>query len=165
MTNEVTVNLSGLLEVEQRLIDMGPEIGFKAARSGLMKASLPMFKAAKRNALAVRDSGALAMAMGRWSRKAGRSGTGGRTTVVAVQIGPRSKNKRALALWNAEHKQKRPARALRHAHLAEYGSASGRATPYLRPAFRSTADQVVRNFGKETQKAIMRFGAKQTVRR
>lgn len=141
--------LSGLRELDKALAEMGSKIGLKALRAGLMAASKPMFLAAKANASATgikgQDAGATAAAMGRWVRKV-------KPTVTVLQIGPKNKNKKALALYNAKHGTK--VNRLRHFHLLEFGSVHGGAQPFLRPAFDSTKGIVVNRFGRELKAAI-----------
>ena len=137
------------------LIDLGPVAGFKALRSGLMAASRPMFVAAKANAISTGlkgyDSDAMGAAMARGTRKI----TKNRTT---LWIGPRNKNKKALAIYNAYHGT--DYKRLNYFHLVEWGSVNGGAQPFMRPAFESTKLVVVSNLAKEIGKAVDKIKAK-----
>lgn len=156
-----TVKVKGLKELDNALAKLPKAVGFKALRSGMMEASRPMFLAAKANAASTGirgyDAGATAQAMGRYTRKLSPTRTG-------LFIGPKNKDKKALALWNQKHG--REAKRLRHFHLLEFGSEHGPAQPYLRPAFESTKMVVVNNFRAslkkhiEKQAAILARGAK-----
>lgn len=143
------VKVEGLKELDKKLANLGSVAGFKALRGGLMGASRPMFQAAKANAAATGirgfDAGATAAAMGRWTRKE-------TPTRTVLFIGPRNKNKKALALWNAKHDA--DVSRLTHFHLVEFGSINGPAQPFMRPAFDATKLIVVQNFGGELRKSI-----------
>ena len=66
------LKIDGLQEIESRLAELGAVVAGKAVRQGFRKASRPMFLAAKANALAVRDSGALAGGNGNMVSRAAR---------------------------------------------------------------------------------------------
>lgn len=142
--------LKGLRELDRKLEKLGPKLGFKTLRSAMMKSSTPMFKLAKANAQATgvknQDAGATAAAMGRWTRK--EKGA----KVVTLFLGPKNKNKKALALWNARHD--REITRLTHFHLLEFGSIHGPAQPFLRPAFKAGSGQYIRSFQRELRAAI-----------
>jgi HK97 gp10 family phage protein len=152
---EEFVKTKGLKELDQALADLGSVQGFKALRGGLMAASKPMFLAAKANALATgikgRDSDATAASMGRWTRKE----TNRRTTLY---LGPKSKLKKALAIYNAFHGTN--VKKLRHFHLVEFGSVHGGAQPFLRPAFAATVRLVISEFGGHLAKQIEKIRKK-----
>lgn len=137
------VPVKGLKELDRALAKLDKTTGAKVLRGALYDATLPMFKAARANAAAtgVRgfDVDALAAAMSRWSRVLKK-----RTT--AVFIGPRTKSKKALALYNDLHDTK--IKGIRHGHLVEFGSQHGPAQPFLRPAFDSNKRLVVSRFSK-----------------
>jgi len=148
------VKVEGLKNVEKMLVELGPALGFKALRSGLMAASRPMFVAAKANAigtgLAGHDSDAMGAAMSRGTRK----DTPNRTT---LWIGPKNKHKKAIAIYNAYHGTN--LKRLPYFHLVEWGATRGEkgnmaAQPFMRPAFAATAPLVVSNLGREIGKAI-----------
>lgn len=144
-----TVRVRGLRQLDRRLATLPTKVGFKALRSGMMKASLPMFKLAKSNAQSVGikalDAGSTAAAMGRWTRKLS-------PTRTALFMGPRNKNKKALALWNTFHGK--DAKRLNHFHLVEFGSVNGPAQPFLRPAFEAAKLQYVQSIRREIDRAI-----------
>lgn len=141
--------IEGLKKLDAALAAMGPAVGFKALRSGMMQAARPMFLAAKANASSTGiknlDSGATAAAMGRWVRKLTKTRT-------LLQIGPRNKLKKAVALYNAFHGTN--IKRLKHFHLLEFGSVHGGAQPFMGPAFESNKAGMLRNFGGELKKAI-----------
>ncbi len=143
------VKVEGLDGLDARLAKLGPAVGFKALRSGLMAASRPMFQLARANAAStgVRnyDAGATAAAMARWTKRTSR-------TTTTLFLGPKNKNKKALTLYNTKHGTE--VKRLNHFHLVEFGSAHGPAQPFLRPAFHATVQQVVQRFGSELRKAI-----------
>lgn len=145
------VRIEGLRELDRKLAKLPTAVGFKALRSAMMGATLVTFKAAKANAIAAGkrgfDSGSTAAAMGRWTRKTGPKQT-------TLFIGPKNRNKKALALWNAANRKNRPVRRLTHFHLLEFGSTRGPAQPFLRPALVQTQAQVLREFGRRLAEQI-----------
>ena len=149
------VRLEGLKELDEALARLPKEVGFKTLRSALMAASRPMFQTAKANASATGvkgfDAGATAAAMGRWTKKFA-------PTRTVLFIGPRNKNKKALALWNAKHGTE--VKRLNHFHLVEFGSKNGPPQPYLRPAFEQTKLLVAQSVGRELSKALVKAARK-----
>lgn len=138
-----TIRIEGLRELDRKLSKLPKDVGFKTLRSAMMRATTPMFKMAKVNALSTGirgyDAGATAAAMGRWTRKTSES-------VTTLYLGPKNKNRKALALYNAFHGT--DVKRLRHFHLLEFGSIKGPAQPFLRPAFEATKIQVATSFGR-----------------
>ncbi len=143
------IKLEGFAELDKQLAQLDTKIGFKVLRSAMMAATRPMFAAAKATASATGvkgfDAGATAAAMGRWTRKIDSNTT-------TLFLGPKNKNKKALALWNAKHGTS--IGRLQHFHLVEFGSINGPAQPFLRPAFQTTAPGVARDLGKQLRIAI-----------
>lgn len=141
--------VEGLRELDRKLATLPQKVGFKALRSGLMAASKPMFLAARANALATgirkMDAGATAAAMGRFTRKV-------TPTRTVLFIGPKNKDKKALALWNQKHDAE--ATRLNHFHLVEFGSIHGPAQPFLRPAFDATKQTVIESIARELRASI-----------
>ena len=135
-----TIELIGLKELDEKLAAMPQKLGFKALR--------------KANALATgikgRDAGATAAAMSRFVKKE----TANRTTLY---VGPKSKHRKALAIYNAFHGT--DAKRLRHFHLVEFGSVHGPAQPFLRPAFEATKLVVARSFGAKLKESIEKVAA------
>ncbi len=155
------VDVEGLRELDRALKTIDVNMRGKIMRSALMKAAKPMFLSATQNALAIRDSGALATAMGRWSRIGKQALPGqpdGRAVKnlrsVSVFIGPKMKDKKALTLWNAAHPQKEPAKFLRHAHLAEFGTGSFQGHRYMTRAFDANKIKFLFAFRFELKKRI-----------
>lgn len=143
------VKVEGLKEVDQMLSELGPQLGFKALRSGFMQATKPSFLAAKIAAagtgLKGRDSDAMAAAMSRGTRKV-------TPYITEHWIGPKAKNKKALGIYNAYHGTEY--KSLRYFHLVEWGSEHGPAQPFMRPSFAATWKLSVSNLTKEIGKAI-----------
>lgn len=150
-----TVSVKGLDNVDKMLTELGPVLGFKALRSGLMAATKPVFVMAKANAAATGlrgyDSDAMAAAMSRGTRKDGPN-------VTTLWVGPRNKNKKALAIYNDYHGTSY--KRLNYFHLVEWGSVNGPAQPFMRTAFAATSRQAVQNLGREIGKAIDRIKRK-----
>jgi HK97 gp10 family phage protein len=148
MAND-TITVEGLKQLDKQLAGLGTKVGLKALRGGMMAASKPMFVAAKANAAGLgtegQDAGSTAAAMGRFTKKLS-------PTKTALFIGPKNASKRAVALWNAKHN--REVKRLGHFHLMEFGSIHNKASPFMRPAFDTTAFLVVNLFGRELRKSI-----------
>ena len=144
-----TVKIEGLKELDKKLSKLPVKVAFKALRGAMMKSTTVTFKLAKANALATgirgRDAGSTAAAMGRWTRKQGPN----KTTLF---IGPKNRNKKALALYNEFHGT--DAKYLKHFHLLEFGSVHGPAQPFLRPAFISTRGQIMSSFRQNLKEMI-----------
>ena len=153
------IKVDGLKQLDKALAAMGKVQGFKALRSGLMEASKPMFLAIRANALATGvkgyDAGATAAAMGRWTRKI-------TPHITVLFIGPKNKNKKALAIYNALHGT--DIKRLNHFHLTEFGSVHGPAQPFMRPAYEATRMAVVHGFGRSLAKSIEKVRAKNAAR-
>lgn len=117
------VEVKGLRELEKQLLKLKVKAGKKVLRKASMAAIKPITDQAKINALAVRDSGALALAMGRWARAGKQVGSQivASRAAMTVFTGPKSKNKRAIAAWMSQHPGHKPINRIRHAHLAEFG--------------------------------------------
>lgn len=142
------VRVEGLRELDRKLKRLGDEVaGKKVMRGALFDAAKPIFLGARANAESVRDSGALAAAMGRWFRQLSR-------TMFAMFVGPRSRSKKAVALWTAAHGAPPRGNRLNHAHLTEFGSREGRAQPFMRPAFDANAPRSVGIFAKRLRERI-----------
>ena len=117
------VKVTGLRELEKQLLRLEVKTGKKVLRKAAMAAIKPITDQAKINALAIQDSGAIALAMGRWARFGKQSGSRmvPARKAITVFTGPKSKNKRAVAAWLAAHPGHKPVNRIRHAHLAEFG--------------------------------------------
>ena len=143
------IKIQGLRELDAKLAQLPTKVGFKVLRSAMMASTSGMFKAARRNAEATGvkgyDSGATAAAMSRWVKKAS-------PTKTILYLGPRSKNKKALAIWNAKFNAN--VTRLRHFHLLEFGSERGPAQPYLRPAFAANARMAAESFKTNIEKQL-----------
>ncbi len=143
------VKVEGLQNVEKMLIALGPVMGFKALRMGLMAASKPLLLAAKSAAAGTGqkgfDSQAMAASMSRGVQKKGLHRT-------ILWVGPRNKSKKGLAIYNTFHGTK--LKRLNYFHLVEWGSVKMSPQPFMRPAFAATSRLVVSNLGNEIRKAI-----------
>lgn len=153
--NFTTVEVKGLRELERALLALDNTTGYKILRSALMQATTPMLKDAKRRASAVRDSGALAESLSRRSQRGTAKGQRDPNRAVTVFLGPNTRKKKALALWNQANKRRRKSKRLRHAHLVEFGGGTiDNAMPYLRPAAAANALLTVTRFAKLLRQKI-----------
>lgn len=144
------VQVKGLKELEDRLIEIGSVAGTKAMRSALFTATKPILDQAK--ATAPKRSGALGVALTRSFVTEAGSESGSKFT---VKIGPKSKNRTAVALYNLVYKPKRPRRGIFYGHFLEFGTRRGtKATHWLRNALQSRATQAVESLSGALKKAI-----------
>lgn len=153
----MTVTVRGLKELEARLRDIGSVAGTKAMRSAMFTATKPILDRAKTNAPA--RSGALRLSL---SRTFGVKSTGGRFTfgdgpgsIFSILIGPKVRNRTAVALYNLVYKPRRPRRGIFHGHFLEFGTKSGtRRTDFLKRALESTANEAVGKLAEALKKRI-----------
>ena len=149
------VRVEGLRELDRKLSRVAeitsPANAKKILRSAMMSATLPVLNAAKSNAQSeqIRDSGALAASMGRWFPQETR-------TRFTLFIGPRSKNKKAIALWTQKHGAPPKGGRLRHAHIVEFGSERQAATPFLRPACESNQARMLSIFRRRLRDLVLK---------
>lgn len=116
--------INGLAEIELSLTRLGSVAGAKIMRSAMTQAAKPIVERAK--ALAPTASGALQHAIGttfKIGKGAGSEFVQGHGSVFTVSVGPRRKNKVAVALYNIVHKTKR--KGIYHGHFLEFGHRKG----------------------------------------
>lgn len=151
----MTIKVSGLKELQARLREIGAVAGTKAMRSAMFTATKPILDRAK--ATAPTRSGALKQAL---SRSFGMKSLGGgflfgegAGTRFAVQIGPKVRNRTAIALYNLIYRTKR--RGIFHGHFVEFGTRRGtRRTDFLKRALESSAPQAVAKLAEALKKRI-----------
>lgn len=151
------IQVRGLKELEQRLIDMGSVAGAKAMRSAMFTASKPILDHAK--ATAPKRSGALAQALSRTFQSKRLSAStlfsAGEGTRFDVFIGPKTKNRTAIALYNLVYKRKRQRRGIYHGHFLEFGTKRGtKATHWLEKALKATANRATELLAVTLKKRI-----------
>jgi len=125
----VSVSVTGLRDVEERLQSLGQVAGTKVMRSVLFTASKPIEVHAKANARALigsmdprlpSGSGALEKAIRRvYLRHTG--GSFGSGTRFTVSVAPKTKDATAVAIANLVYRRKRPIRGIYWGHLIEWG--------------------------------------------
>jgi HK97 gp10 family phage protein len=141
------IKVTGLKEIQQQLINLGSIAGTKAMRGAMRAATKPLLQKAK--ATAPSRSGALREALAQ-TFSVSAFGSGSRFSIL---VGPKVKNRTAVALYNLIYRTKR--RGIYHGHFLEFGTATGtKATGFLRNALESTAQQCVSLLGSEIKKRI-----------
>jgi HK97 gp10 family phage protein len=153
----VTIKVTGLKELQAKLIEIGSVAGTKAMRSAMFTASKPILDRAKANA-PVR-SGALRQAISRTFAVRSMGGAyhfgevpGSRFSIL---VGPKTKNRVALALYNLVYKPKRQRRGIYHGHFLEFGTSRGtKRTDFLRRAIESSASEAVNKLAEALKKRI-----------
>lgn len=158
------VRVTGLSEIEQKLIALGDKRGTAVLRRSMLKAAQPIVEQAKANiASRSKGSGALHKSMGaRFSTGAKSSGIGlpalGRR--FTVQIAPLRSDRTAVALYNLAYRRR--AKQIFHGHLIEFGftSRSGRRVagqPFLRPALDSRSTEAIQMLADQLRLGIERL--------
>lgn len=146
-----TIQVRGLKELQERLRELGTVSGSRAMRSAMFTASKPIL--AKAKATAPVRSGALREALARSFGVKTSSGSiifgTGAGSRFSVLIGPKVRNRTAIALYNLVHKRRRPRRGIYHGHFIEFGTRAGtKATHWLRNALESTAGEAVQELAR-----------------
>jgi HK97 gp10 family phage protein len=153
----MTIKVTGLKELQARLVEIGSVAGTKAMRSAMFTASKPILDRAKANA-PVR-SGALRQAISRTFAVRALGGAylfgDGPGSRFSILVGPKTKNRTAVALYNLVYKAKRPRRGVYHGHFLEFGTRRGtRRTDFLRRAIESSASEAVSKLAEALKKRI-----------
>lgn len=151
-----TIKVHGLRELEQKLIEIGSVAGTKAMRSAMFSASKPILDRAKANAPT--RSGALRHALSRTFAVKSLGGyrfgdlPGSRFSIL---VGPKVKNRTAIALYNLVYKPRRPRRGIFYGHFLEFGTSRGtRRTDFLRRAIEASASEAVNKLAEVLRKRI-----------
>lgn len=152
----MTIKVYGFKEVQRKLIEIGSVTGTKIMRSSMFTATRPLHDKAKQTA--PRRSGALAESIGRtFGVKSGSGilsgdGDGSRFSIL---VGPKVRNRTAVALYNLVYKLKRARRGIFHGHLVEFGTVTGtRATNWLKTALLATSTTCTRLLAITTKTRI-----------
>lgn len=133
---EMEVKVHGLKELQKRLVEIGSVAGTKSMRSAMFTATKPIMEQAKANTARFTRSGALRESI---SRTFGVKVSGGFVfgsdtagSRFSILVGPKLRNRTAIALYNLVYKKKRPIRGIFYGHLLEFGHRIGtRKTGYL----------------------------------
>lgn len=151
----ITIEAKGLKELEARLLELDAMASQRLLRRAARRSLIKLEKAATTNADAFNRSGALAESV----RIVNAKPTGAET--VAVQVGPKKKDKKAVALHNVYYGRSRS--GIFYGHLVEFdhkargengGTVSGR--PWFTPAWSATRAGIVPEFQSILAKALDR---------
>lgn len=140
---EVDFEVRGLRELEDELADLDRKTGTRVIRSSLMAATLPMLKRARELAPVdpLDKDGHIRDALGRRTKVREDSS-------VVMRLGERNKAPKLTPQYKI------------HGPMLEFGTRYMAARPFLRPAFDSSVEQVLRlfskSFGKNLRKAQRR---------
>lgn len=140
------IEVKGLRELDRKLAELEEVAGKKVLRGAMFDAMLPVHRAARQNAQAINDSGALAAAMGRWFTQFG-------LRTFAMFVGPRRRAAKAIQLWTQRHGAP-PKGGIRHGHLQEFGTVDHNAQPFLRPAFDANKQAMISIFVRRLRERI-----------
>lgn len=141
MANDL-IEVRGLDDFEDALVAAGAKTGFKFLRRVLAKGGQIVAKAGKDRVRV--KTGALRQAIGVSTQK-GRRGT---AAAVAL-IGPKTRNKRALALAQSTG---RKIKGIFYGHIVE------RDYPFMRPALDENVNAVVDAIAKDVARAMDELG-------
>lgn len=158
MADGVTVEVKGLDELRKQLINLGSVAGTKAMRQSMFAATKPLLAQAKANESRSSRSGALRESLRRSFRIGKSKGVfseGGSTFTISV--GPKTKSRTAIALYNLVYRPKRPRRGIYHGHFIEFGTKTGtQARHHLEHALLSSQVQCTFGLANELRKRIER---------
>lgn len=127
MVGEVNFKVTGLQELERKLLGLGPAVATRIGEDSLIAAAKPITTAMRR--LVPVDTGALKRSI--TTRKIGARGT----SLLSRTIG-----------------FKRPGSF--YAHLVEFGTKHARAQPFVRPALDGNAERSVLEMGARLWRGI-----------
>jgi hypothetical protein len=131
MTIETEIKIEGLAEIDARLAELGALAGKKLLTRAVRRSLFRLEKTTTGNANAISRSGALAQSVKIVTARPKV------TETVAVQVGPKKRDRRALALRNIYYRRKD--KGIFYGHLVEYGHRiATRATGWLRKGKRTT---------------------------
>lgn len=158
---DVEVKITGLQEMEARLMEIDALGGPKVIRRVLRKVAKPMAERARANAAGVSDSGssgALSRSIGIVNRKpAGQQ-------VARVAVTSRAKDRVAVYLHNAFYGRLRKGIfygwMVDQGHATKTGKVGGR--PWWTPAVNATQGQAVSQFLSELERAVRRIEARKS---
>lgn len=149
------IKVTGLKELQQRLKEIGSVSGTKVMRSAMFTATKPILDRAK--ATAPKRSGALQVALTRTytvdnKRVTSDDVNGARFSIL---VGPKTRNRTAIALYNLVYRRKKPRRGIFYGHFLEFGTKTGtHATNWLRRALESTSTTVTELLASTLKKRI-----------
>lgn len=156
MPVSVDIKVEGLREIEARLLELDAMAGARLLTRATRRSLIPLEKRATTNAASIGKSGALAESIQIVTVRP----TG--SEVAAVQVGPRKKSRRALALHNLYYSRKR--KGIFYGHLVEYGfTARGpsarkvRGWPFFQAAWSMTRAGVVPEFRRILAEGLRRI--------
>lgn len=107
------IKIEGLKEIAARMVELDAMAGSRLLTRAVRRSLIPLEKRATANAASIGKSGALAQSI-RIVTVRPRGGE-----VAAVQVGPKAKDKKSIALHNLYYGRKR--KGVFYGHLVEYG--------------------------------------------
>lgn len=150
------VEVKGLRELEARLLELDALAAQKLLRRAARRSMIQLERQATSNAESFARSGALAESIKIVNVKPKGNET------VAVQVGPKKKDRRAVALQNIYYGRKR--KGIFYGHLVEFDRGvrgiSGRRVsgkPWFTPAWNSTKSGIVPEFQKILAQGLARI--------
>lgn len=150
------IEVAGLKELEARLLELDAVAGKRLLTRATRRSLLPLRRQAVANARSGSRSGALAEAIKVVTVTPRANET------VSVQVGPKKKDRRGLAVHNVFYGRRR--RGIFYGHLVEFGfTARGRGArkvpgrPFLQPAWDATRAAIPAEFRRILGQAIDRI--------
>lgn len=157
MADGLKIEVKGLNEVRQQLINLGSVAGTKAMRQAMFAATKPLLARARQNTGIFSRSGALQKSLRRvfLAERFGFAAFGDNGSTFTISLGPKRRDRTAVTLYNLVYKPKHPRRGIYYGHFLEWGTKRGvHPWHWLEGALKSTAQQCVSLLGSETQKRI-----------
>lgn len=144
--NDVTATVSGLDELEKRLIEEGPKVARKAVRNAGKKGGEVIRQAIEANATQHEETGFMAGHIVMVSRSSGKNGS------MTVTIGPQAD----AGYFRGATRHGNKVEFKGEAHLAEdearfleFGTKHQAATPFVGPGFESSSEEALSTFVDE----------------
>lgn len=173
MAIQIDIKIDGLAAIEARLLELDAVASERLLRRAVRRSLIPLEKQATLNANRLSRSGALAQSV-----KIANARPRGQE-VVQVQVGPKYRDKRAVALHNVYYRRKR--KGIFYGHIVESGHRIGTsqtgwlaklgrrigrggksggtvaAKPWFVPAFNATRAGIIPEFQKILQSGLARL--------
>lgn len=149
---DVEVKITGMRELEARLLELDALAGQKLVRRVLRKIARPMAERAQANALAIAQSGALARSIGIVNRKPKGA------AVAQIAVTSRAKDRTALHMHNSAYSRRR--KGIFYGWMVDRGTVNNRPRPWWTPAVNATEPLATIGFVNELRKAVERLERK-----
>lgn len=149
MAFQIDIKVDGLQAIEARLLELDAIASQRLLRRAVRRSLVPLEKKATSNVSQFSRSGALAESI-----KIANARPQG-NEVVQIQVGPKYRDKRSLALHNVYYGRKR--KGIFYGHIVESGSTYSKAKPWFVPAWNATRAGLIPEFQKILETGLARL--------